>query len=65
MDELEREDFFRLKKIQGYKKREIETQMLQQNNSKLDTNLPLRKGLSYNSAHNLLSVGDKDEDIIF
>ncbi|KAG5008763.1 hypothetical protein AAZX31_07G022100 [Glycine max] len=65
LDELEREDFFRLKKIQGYKKREIERQMLQQNNSKLDTNLPLRKGLSYNSAHNLLSVGDKDEDIIF
>ncbi|KHN38040.1 V-type proton ATPase subunit D [Glycine soja] len=65
LDELEREDFFRLKKIQGYKKREIERQMLLQNNSNVETNLPLRKGVSYNSAHNLLSVGDKDEDIIF
>ncbi|KAL5703197.1 hypothetical protein ACHQM5_028317 [Ranunculus cassubicifolius] len=27
LDELEREDFFRLKKIQGYKKRELERQM--------------------------------------
>ncbi|KAJ8573519.1 hypothetical protein K7X08_010030 [Anisodus acutangulus] len=27
LDELEREDFFRLKKIQGYKRREVEKQM--------------------------------------
>ncbi|TKY64628.1 V-type proton ATPase subunit D [Spatholobus suberectus] len=64
LDELEREDFFRLKKIQGYKKREIEKQMQMQllQSSKVESNLPLRKGVS----HNLLSVAnDKDEDIIF
>jgi len=61
LDELEREDFFRLKKIQGYKKREIERQMLLK---KVESNLPVRKAVSYNSA-NLLAVGDKDEDIIF
>ncbi|KAL5546862.1 hypothetical protein UlMin_006549 [Ulmus minor] len=54
LDELEREDFFRLKKIQGYKKREIEEEM------------SLKKGISVNAAHNLLSVAtENDEDIIF
>ncbi|KAG2402409.1 hypothetical protein LR48_Vigan02g158800 [Vigna angularis] len=61
LDELEREDFFGLKKIQGYKKREIEKQMLLK---KVESNLTLHKAVSYNSS-NLLAVGDKDEDIIF
>lgn len=69
LDELEREDFFRLKKIQGYKKREIEKQLLsakQYAEEKVAEEISLRKGISMNSAHNLLTAGaEKDEDIIF
>ncbi|XP_031498519.1 V-type proton ATPase subunit D-like [Nymphaea colorata] len=67
LDELEREDFFRLKKIQGYKKREIERQMLaakQYADEQEAEKISLKKGISINAAHNLLAV-EKDEDIIF
>ncbi|XP_050382204.1 V-type proton ATPase subunit D [Argentina anserina] len=69
LDELEREDFFRLKKIQGFKKREIERQMASAKNfsdEQAAEVLSLKKGISLNSAQNLLSGGmGKDEDIIF
>lgn len=59
LDELEREDFFRLKKIQGYKKREIEKQ--EQAVKKLDYGSDVsRKGAPFLSGAQL-----KDEDIIF
>ncbi|GJQ95036.1 V-type proton ATPase subunit D [Tanacetum coccineum] len=59
LDELEREDFFRLKKIQGYKKREIEKQ--EQAVKKLDYGSDVsRKGAPFISGAQL-----KDEDIIF
>ncbi|KAG6487098.1 V-type proton ATPase subunit D-like [Zingiber officinale] len=69
LDELEREDFFRLKKIQGYKKREIQRQEQaakkfaeEQHADKIS----LKKGISIKSAYNLLEAGaGKDEDIIF
>ncbi|KAF3786932.1 V-type proton ATPase subunit D [Nymphaea thermarum] len=67
LDELEREDFFRLKKIQGYKKREIERQMLaakQFAEEQEAEKISLKKGISINAAHNLLAV-EKDDDIIF
>ncbi|CAA6664504.1 unnamed protein product [Spirodela intermedia] len=72
LDELEREDFFRLKKIQGYKKREIERQMQAAANfaeeQKVEL-ISLQKGVSMHTAQklsDLLSVGgEKDEDIIF
>lgn len=64
LDELEREDFFRLKKIQGYKKREIQRQ--EQAAKKYADNIPLKTGISINSARNLILVGaEKDDDIIF
>lgn len=68
LDELEREDFFRLKKIQGYKKREIERQLAaakQFAEEQFAEKVSLQKGISLNLAHNLLSVSEKDEDIIF
>lgn len=69
LDELEREDFFRLKKIQGYKKREIERQLSSAKQFAEDQfaeKISLQKGISIDSAHNLLSAaGGKDEDIIF
>ncbi|XP_044507743.1 V-type proton ATPase subunit D-like [Mangifera indica] len=69
LDELEREDFFRLKKIQGYKKREIERQLAaakQFAEEQFAEKISLQKGISFSSAHNLLSVAaNKDEDIIF
>ncbi|ERM98207.1 hypothetical protein AMTRI_Chr01g128050 [Amborella trichopoda] len=69
LDELEREDFFRLKKIQGYKKREIERQMVAGKafaEEQAVEKVALMKGISFNSAHNILAVGaEKDEDIIF
>ncbi|CAN6467318.1 unnamed protein product [Victoria cruziana] len=67
LDELEREDFFRLKKIQGYKKREIERQMQeakQYAEEQEAERISLKKGISINAAHNLLAI-EKDEDIIF
>ncbi|PKU59749.1 V-type proton ATPase subunit D [Dendrobium catenatum] len=69
LDELEREDFFRLKKIQGYKKREVERQMQaarQFAEEKRAEEVSLQKGISFLAAHNLLVAGaEKDEDIIF
>lgn len=67
LDELEREDFFRLKKIQGYKKKEIEKQMAaarQFANEQLAEKVSLRRGISINAAQNLLG-STRDEDIIF
>ncbi|KAJ6843709.1 V-type proton ATPase subunit D [Iris pallida] len=69
LDELEREDFFRLKKIQGYKKREMERQMKSAKDFAEDQvaeKLSLQRGISVGAAHNMLAVGGgKDEDIIF
>ncbi|CAI0544845.1 unnamed protein product [Linum tenue] len=68
LDELEREDFFRLKKIQGYKKREIERQRASAigfAEDQIAEKLSLSKGISMASAQNMLAAGAKDEDIIF
>lgn len=69
LDELEREDFFRLKKIQGYKKREIERQMLAAAKfaeEQRAEEVALKRGVSMHTARNILVVGsEKDEDIIF
>lgn len=69
LDELEREDFFRLKKIQGYKKREVEKQLASAKRfaeEQFAEKVSLQKGVSLNTAHNLLSAAmEKDEDIIF
>ncbi|XP_043721678.1 V-type proton ATPase subunit D [Telopea speciosissima] len=68
LDELEREDFFRLKKIQGYKRREIERQRAASKDFREEQGaekISLQKGISISSAHTLLSGGEKDEDIIF
>ncbi|KAJ9182998.1 hypothetical protein P3X46_006920 [Hevea brasiliensis] len=69
LDELEREDFFRLKKIQGYKKREIEKQLAAAKRfaeEQFAEKVSLQEGISLKSAHNLLSAAvEKDEDIIF
>jgi len=67
LDELEREDFFRLKKIQGYKKREMERQMnsaKQFAEEQVSEKISLQKGVSINAARNMLG-GEKDDDIIF
>ncbi|BAF15962.1 V-type proton ATPase subunit D [Oryza sativa Japonica Group] len=69
LDELEREDFFRLKKIQGYKKREIERQMAaakQFAEEQLAEEVALKRGISVGAATNMLVAGgERDEDIIF
>lgn len=69
LDELEREDFFRLKKIQGYKKREIERQKANAKDFAEDQvaeKLSLQRGISVASAQNMLAAGGvKDDDIIF
>lgn len=69
LDELEREDFFRLKKIQAFKRREIQRQLAQSRQFAEDQfaeKISLQKGVSINSAHNMLSAAmEKDEDIIF
>ncbi|XP_074287309.1 V-type proton ATPase subunit D [Silene latifolia] len=69
LDELEREDFFRLKKIQGFKKKEIEKQLAAARKFAEDQvaeNVSLQRGISVNAAHNLLAGSfPKDEDIIF
>ncbi|KAI5071663.1 hypothetical protein GOP47_0013914 [Adiantum capillus-veneris] len=69
LDELEREEFFRLKKIQGFKRREVEKQMLL--NKKHAEVAALKQTASLNggrgqSDNNLLQLeADADEDIIF
>ena len=66
LDELEREDFFRLKKIQGYKRREIERKMVLAREQQAIEKLQLQQGVSYETSHNLLAgTTGKDEDIIF
>jgi len=69
LDELEREDFFRLKKIQSYKKRELERQMESAKDfadEQVLENFALQKGISMGDAQNLLSMEtEKDEEIIF
>ncbi|KAL2250354.1 V-type proton ATPase subunit D [Sesamum indicum] len=69
LDELEREDFFRLKKIQGYKRREVEKQREAAKayaEEKFVEEISLRRGISVSSAHDMLSqAAQKDEDIIF
>jgi len=69
LDELEREDFFRLKKIQGFKKKEIEKQLAAARmfaEDQVAENVSLQRGISVNAAHRLLSGSfQKDEDIIF
>ncbi|WZY87626.1 LOW QUALITY PROTEIN: hypothetical protein YC2023_044361 [Brassica napus] len=70
LDELEREDFFRLKKIQGYKRREVERQAA---NAKAFAEemvlegISMQRGISINAARSLLvgGGGEKDADIIF
>lgn len=67
LDELEREDFFRLKKIQGFKKKEIEKQAAAARKfaeEQMVEQVSLQRGISANAAQNLLS-SSKDEDIIF
>ncbi|PHU19418.1 V-type proton ATPase subunit D [Capsicum chinense] len=68
LDKLEREDFFHLKRIQGYKKREVEKQaasaMLYA--EKAAEEISLKRSITLGSAHNLLShCSQRDEDIIF
>ncbi|GER54437.1 ATP synthase subunit d [Striga asiatica] len=70
LDELEREDFFRLKKIQGYKRREVERQREAAKafeEEKIAEEISLKRGVSVNSARDILAGvgGEKDEDIIF
>ena len=69
LDELEREDFFRLKKIQGFKKREVERQMQSAReyaDEQSAEKISLQKGISIGAAHNMLVPGgEKDDDIIF
>ncbi|MED6137746.1 hypothetical protein PIB30_067889 [Stylosanthes scabra] len=70
LDEQEREEFFRLKKIQGYKKREIENQMVSAKKfaeEKVTEEIALRKGIPVDPTQNYLSHNgtEKDEDIIF
>lgn len=69
LDELEREDFFRLKKIQGFKKREVERQMQSAKEyaeEQAAEKISLQKAISIGAAHNMLVPGgEKDDDIIF
>jgi V-type H+-transporting ATPase subunit D len=68
LDEQEREEFFRLKKIQGYKKRALEQQMESAKHYAEDKEAgeyALQHGVSMGTANNMLDNGDRDEDIIF
>ncbi|KVH96143.1 V-type proton ATPase subunit D-like [Cynara cardunculus var. scolymus] len=66
LDELEREDFFRLKKIQAYKKREIEKQQEAAKKFDVASEVSSKKGAPLSSSNSLVSGSQqKDEDIIF
>ncbi|XP_051114660.1 V-type proton ATPase subunit D-like [Andrographis paniculata] len=69
LDELEREDFFRLKKIQGYKRREVEKQReatKAYEEGKFAEDISSKRGAHFRSGRDILSRSShKDEDIIF
>ncbi|CAO2205895.1 unnamed protein product [Urochloa humidicola] len=68
LDEHEREEFFRLKKIQGYKRRELERQKeaaKRYAEEKVAGVVALKRGVSMDTAADMLGNGDGDEDIIF
>ncbi|XP_062196528.1 V-type proton ATPase subunit D-like [Phragmites australis] len=68
LDELEREEFFRLKKMQSYKQRELERQMESARRyaeEKVAGKVALKHGVSVGTATSMLDNGDRDEDIIF
>ncbi|CAO2187147.1 unnamed protein product [Urochloa humidicola] len=69
LDEHEREEFFRLKKIQGYKQRELERQKeaaKRYAEEKAAGEVALKRGVSVDTAASMLGNGDdRDEDIIF
>lgn len=69
LDEQEREEFFRLKKIQGYKQRELERQVdaaKRYAEEKVAGEVALKRGVSVAAAETmLLENGDRDDDIIF
>ncbi|XP_066330328.1 V-type proton ATPase subunit D-like [Miscanthus floridulus] len=68
LDEHEREEFFRLKKIQGYKQRELERQKeaaTRYAQEKAAGEVALKRGVSVATAESMLENGDRDEDIIF
>ncbi|KAF0897657.1 hypothetical protein E2562_000375 [Oryza meyeriana var. granulata] len=68
LDEQEREEFFRLKKIQGYKQRELERQMeaaKRYAEEKVAGEVALKRGVSVATAESMLDNGERDDDIIF
>ncbi|KMZ67676.1 V-type ATP synthase subunit D [Zostera marina] len=65
LDELEREDFFRLKKIQGYKKREIERKELEARLAAEISSNRFAMPLGSAGRNILVAGGEKDEDVIF
>lgn len=71
LDEQEREEFFRLKKIQAYKQRELERQMetaRRYAEEKVAGEVALKRGVSFGAAASMLDnggAGERDEDIIF
>uniref|UniRef100_M8BQB4 V-type proton ATPase subunit D n=1 Tax=Aegilops tauschii TaxID=37682 RepID=M8BQB4_AEGTA len=70
LDEQEREEFFRLKKIQAVKQRELERQMESAKlyaGEKVAGEVALKRGVSLGTAATMLDNGDgqRDEDIIF
>ncbi|CAO2164255.1 unnamed protein product [Urochloa humidicola] len=69
LDEHEREEFFRLKKIQGYKQRELERQKeaaKRYAEEKAAGEVALKRGVSMDTAASMIGNGDdRDEDIIF
>ncbi|CAG9335560.1 unnamed protein product [Blepharisma stoltei] len=58
LDEQEREDFFRLKKVQDTKKKHIERERAQKENED-------RAAAAEEESHNILNMEEKDADIIF
>lgn len=74
LDELEREEFFRLKKVQGFKKREVEKQLrlnkkFQEEQALLQASLPNGGSISRAGStpnRNILQLeAEQDKDIIF
>ncbi|RCV29864.1 hypothetical protein SETIT_6G047800v2 [Setaria italica] len=68
LDEHEREEFFRLKKIQANKRRALEQQKeaaAHYAEEKAAGEVMLKRGVSMDTAASMLDNGDRDEDIIF
>lgn len=65
LDELDREDFVRLKKVKGFKEKAAAEEELARKKKAARENAAEEKENAGGDSKNMLEEGEKDEDVIF